>query len=211
MRKKSELPVEFTGRLIIGIVAAIAVFALASSLFRLSAQATESYIELYNLIEVISEKKPREGKVLALRMDKNTKIFGFSNKGDIELTIKSKKISETPRPSECTEGKSCLCLCKTLDLDHTGGFTKILCKEGKLTCKQFDNAELAEEISTEKFDSEYYMDGEITKTGNYKNGFVLGRVDVLVASEPRIKGVYVEQTDKGKVAVCINPPCYSET
>lgn len=78
--KKSQIPLKFLVRLILGIVIAIPIIMFGCSLFRLSSQGTEYYQELYKLIEDVATKGESYADSLPLRMDKSTQIWGFQAK-----------------------------------------------------------------------------------------------------------------------------------
>lgn len=226
--KKSQLPLKFLVRLLLGIIIAVPIIMFGSNLFRLSAQGTEYYGALYDMINEISGKGPGEGDTLPLRLDQNTAIFGFSDEGDFSLLAgpQDTEIISVKRPFKC-EGSSCLCLCKELDISEMELIEEIPqshlsdVPEARFEVKSYG------EVSSAGFIHEILAckDGKLVcksfeeaakitdKFGfrfnnkvvaSFNNGFILGRYKQKI---PRIRDVAVQKLESGKIAVCNKLPC----
>ena len=148
-KKNARITIDVTLGIVFSITLFIAVVWIVAGLVRPTEESKNSFYNLVNLIEKVDGSNPGTIKSMALRMDKNTAIVGFSsdcNQLEFKGMAKSGGWIQTenylfkkPLDHNCEEDNACICLCRKIDSEYEGG--EIKCEEKQLFCETFDGIE----------------------------------------------------------------------
>jgi len=220
---KAQIPLKFLVRLLVALMIFIPVIIFGCELFRVSSQATSSFVQLSELIEELATKPTREeARSMPLYIDRGTFIAGFTAKSD-GISVVRKKLREVdliydigiipfvPKPDKCKENSSCICLCIGCDTtypdtDDFRRFREVVWKD--YTCISFDNLNFPTKTSLAKFEQT-----DDARNKDFIGGFIIDRTQLFYGIEnprPRLRTIYVEKYGD-LIAICENQPCYDET
>ena len=148
-KKNARITLEVTLGIVFSITLFIAVVWIVVGLVRPTEASKNSFYNLVSLIKEVNGNNPGTIKSMALRMDKNTAIVGFSsNCNQLEFKGMAKSRGEfftkdysfkKPIDPNCEKDKACICLCRKIESEYEGG--EIKCEEKELFCETFDGIE----------------------------------------------------------------------
>jgi len=151
-RKNARITLEVTLGIVFSIILFVAVVWIVVGLVRPTEASKNSFYNLVSLIEKVDDSNPGTIKSMALRMDKDTAIVGFSsNCNQLEFHGMTKSpgyflskyyFFKKPFDYNCEKDKACICLCRKIEGDYEGD--EIKCEEDQLFCETLDGIEFPE-------------------------------------------------------------------
>ncbi len=187
---KRAFTLDFLLTIIVALIIFIPGCMILSDMFRLSGQAEDNFLSLYNKLQNFAEEgREGEPKSMRLILDEGTAIVYFeANKDNVVVDVDGWAARNYQvvfeRPSSCPTDKNCLCLIRDKEIEDVGGYylgESALIKPKKLSCKD----DLEAPLSIVKCGI-----GAAKSVNSYtcKNGFVIERLLFEEARDELVSG-----------------------
>ncbi len=201
MNRKSQLLGALTG-IVLFLIVLLAAINFAKGIFKLSQQSSDDFNTLNSLIDDVSKADVGSIESMPLRIDKGAAIVFFENKGkpivitcgyffrsEIYGATKKTESKEIAVPTNCESGKTCVCLCKKLELTKDKATNKeyYLCQN--ILCK------------SNEFDIKYKSSTPLQCTAT-EGGSIIERDALKDVKAPRERTIYVEKTSEKLITIC---------